>query len=155
MRRLGAKEVFDYKSPTLTADILKAAGGSLKYVADPIANPSSFTPIKDVVAPGSKLGVLMPYKDGDSITTSDGSGLYLSIPDLRKKEFPGIEIIEVTTSSAFMDVSILLSLHPSNCNIFNERIHSLKTLGYLKTSYLYPCANFWRPTYLNRTAFVC
>ena len=110
VRKLGASEVFDYKSPTLAADILKAAGGPLKYVADPIANQPSFTAIKDVVGPGSKLAVLLPYKNGDSIMTSDGSDLQLSIPDLQKKELPGVDIIEVATAYASANVGVRFSI---------------------------------------------
>lgn len=105
VRKLGASEVFDYKSPTLSSDILKAANGPLKYVADPIANMQSFGIFKDVVTPGSKIAMLLPFKDGDSVMNPANMNMHMALPDSIKQQFSGVEIIEVGTTRAYIDVS--------------------------------------------------
>ena len=105
VRRLGAAEVFDYKSPTLSEDILKAANGPLEYIADPIANRQSFASFKDIVASGSKIAMLLPFKDGDSVVNSKGSEMHLKVPDDIKQNFTGVDILEIGTGMATLDVS--------------------------------------------------
>ena len=60
VRKLGASEVFDYKSSTLASEISKAAGSSLRYVVDPIANRQSFALFREIVSRGSKIAILSP-----------------------------------------------------------------------------------------------
>ncbi|KAI0786155.1 chaperonin 10-like protein [Abortiporus biennis] len=62
---LGAKHTVDYRSPSVVEDILRYAGGKLKYVFDTIADEDgSLKLISQVVEKGSKVAFLQPVRVG-------------------------------------------------------------------------------------------
>ncbi|KAI0078774.1 zinc-binding dehydrogenase [Panus rudis PR-1116 ss-1] len=65
LRSLGATSTVDYKSSDVVEQILKVAGGPVKYAYDTIADEEgSLKPISKVVAAGSKVAYLAPVRVG-------------------------------------------------------------------------------------------
>ena len=74
---------------------MRFANGPLEYIADPIANRQSFASFKNIVASGSKIAMLLPFKDGNSVVNPKGSEMHLKVPDDIKQNFTGVNILEV------------------------------------------------------------
>lgn len=68
LKSLGASDVFDYRSPTLAAEVIKAAGGKrIDRVVDCISAEKTITSIADFIDPNGTLAILLPYKRGDNV----------------------------------------------------------------------------------------
>lgn len=93
LRSLGATQCFDYRSPDVAAQIRAAAAvtkhGRISVAVDIVAAKSSLTILSEVFkptathggGPPSRLAILAPFKDGDSVTNSPDSVMHFTIPD--------------------------------------------------------------------------
>lgn len=115
LKGLGASHAFDYQSPTLLDDILEAAGGQkIKTAVDIIAaRGSSLDVVSKVVGPGSKVAVILPVKDGETVTNAVDSAMHIEIPESVRVTFPGVELFPVATLR-FQSVSIFQTLQISS-----------------------------------------
>jgi NADPH:quinone reductase-like Zn-dependent oxidoreductase len=95
LRELGATHTFDYNSPSLAEDILKVTNGAkIKFAFDCVTTESSMKAIAGVVDKGSKVGFLLPIKQG---TTVVGSKLLIEIPEKENPYPNGVEVIPTST----------------------------------------------------------
>lgn len=116
LRSIGATAVLDYRSPTFAEDVLKAAGGPVKYALEPVATLSTLKALAKVVGDGSKVAVLMPVKLGqEGLIGGEGSSLHFAIPEEVNPFGKGVTVKMVSTfvydqvstfSSAFLVSSI-------------------------------------------------
>lgn len=109
---LGVKHAIDYKSATIVEDILQKAGKKLEIVIDIIAVTASLDIVSKVIAPGGKLALLIPIKEGDNVTNPVDKEMILGIPDSVKSKFQDSEIIPVATFSFLSDDWIKENLMP-------------------------------------------
>ncbi|THV06445.1 GroES-like protein [Dendrothele bispora CBS 962.96] len=92
---LGASHVFDYRSPTLAADILlqvtpKGSERRLKYVLDCVTAEATLERIAQVVDEegGSKVALLLPIKKGDNVRVEKGKEELMSELPEERNPFP-------------------------------------------------------------------
>jgi NADPH:quinone reductase-like Zn-dependent oxidoreductase len=99
LRSLGATDVFDYRIPTLVQDITAAIGGDGKVLLaiDAVTSEATLQQLGKVMSPLGKLAILLPIKEGASVTTGLDQEMYWEIRH-DKTPFPkGTEIIPVRT----------------------------------------------------------
>lgn len=98
LHELGATKCFDYRSPDLVKEILAATGGQpVKYALDTIAARTSLQAVRGVVGKESKVAVLMPVKDGDTVTNAVDSEMHIQFPAWTSDLFKDVEIRPVYT----------------------------------------------------------
>ncbi|CAL1716587.1 unnamed protein product [Somion occarium] len=93
LRSLGAAITLDYKSKDIIEQVLKAAGGPVKYVFDTIADEEhSLSHIAKFVAEGSQVAYLIPVRVG-------GQGAVQRVKPQTDTSFPsGVELLPVRTA---------------------------------------------------------
>ncbi|PPQ99523.1 hypothetical protein CVT24_005313 [Panaeolus cyanescens] len=101
LRSLGATDTFDYSSPTLVEDIANVVGGDGKVTiaVDCITNETTLNILKDIMSSSGKLAILLPIKEGSSVTnTSHEERMYFEFPPDKKNPLPeGTQLIGVRT----------------------------------------------------------
>lgn len=98
LKELGAKHCFDYRSPTLAQDVLSATEGvKVALAVDNIATKTTLTAISQVVGKGSKLAILMPVKDGETVTNPVDKEMYIGLPPFVNPLFEETEVYTVYT----------------------------------------------------------
>jgi len=113
LRSLGATHAFDYRSATLVQDILTATGGEkIGRAVDVIAARPSLNAIAQVVGPGSTLAVLLPFKDGETVTNAVDSGMSMEPPASLRESTPGVTIVPVSTFNFQQDEYVRENLMP-------------------------------------------
>ncbi|KAF9052400.1 GroES-like protein, partial [Hymenopellis radicata] len=81
LKSLGAREVFDYRSSSLTEDIIGAASGRVVLVLDCISAEATIATIAHVIDPLGTLAILLPIKRGSKVRADgDASAMYWEIP---------------------------------------------------------------------------
>lgn len=83
LRSLGATSTFDYNSPTIVEDIQSAVGGDGKVLLsmDCIAATVTLETIAKVISPLGTLAILLPVKEGKTVTGSMEEQMHMSFPD--------------------------------------------------------------------------
>ncbi len=110
LRSLGAKHVFDYKSPSLVEDIASAVGndGKVLITVDCITTETTLDILGKIVSPLGKVALLLPIKEGNAVSGAPGQEMYFEVRQ-DKNPFPkSTEIIYVKTFT-YHQVSLLLS----------------------------------------------
>lgn len=99
LRSLGAASVFDYNSPTLTADIAKAVGGDGKVslALDAVTAEGTVTAIGKLISPQGKVALLLPIKQGNTVTVGLEAEMYMDIPEDKNYLPAGAKAIGVKT----------------------------------------------------------
>ncbi|KIJ54027.1 hypothetical protein M422DRAFT_25016 [Sphaerobolus stellatus SS14] len=115
LRSLGASDLFDYADHELSSKILSANKGKpIKYVVDCISAESTLKQIAPVVAERSLVGLLLPIKEGSSLTTS--GEMWLVLPDEKNPFAKGVECIGVKTftyqNNEFMKENLMPRIVP-------------------------------------------
>ncbi|KAJ7597778.1 hypothetical protein C8J56DRAFT_1012018 [Mycena floridula] len=80
LHELGATHTFDYNSSSLTEDITKAVNGKVELVMDCISTESTLKALAPIVSSTAKVAVLLPVKEGDSISTEASQMYIVDIP---------------------------------------------------------------------------
>lgn len=103
LRSLGAAITLDYKEKDIREQVLKAAGGPVKYVFDTISEEqNSLGHITKVVAAGSQVAYLLPVRDG-------GMGAVQGVKYQPETVFPdGVELFGIRVAVYHLQVSRLL-----------------------------------------------
>ncbi|CAL1716449.1 unnamed protein product [Somion occarium] len=93
LRSLGAAVIFDYKSKDVSEQVLRAAGGPVKYVFDTISDEqNSLSHISEFVVEGSQVAYLLPVRSG-------GYGSVQGVKSQTDISFPaGVELFPVRTA---------------------------------------------------------
>ncbi|KAL1755530.1 chaperonin 10-like protein [Schizophyllum commune] len=92
LKALGAKEVFDYRSPTLAQDVEKAVGGKVQVIVDCIATETTLKAIGPALADDGFFAILLPIKGGDKVRPEGAKEevkFYFDVPDHLKQYVPG------------------------------------------------------------------
>ena len=111
LRSLGATQLFDYRSPDVVTQIRAAVDGTKQgrfaVALDPIAARPSLTLLSEILAsssiatgaPATRLAILAPFKDGDTVTNAPDSVMHFNFPPWLEALFVGkdIELIPVYT----------------------------------------------------------
>lgn len=109
LRSLGATRCFDYRSTDIVAQLRAAAAstahGRIPIAVDPIATRRSLALLSEVLAsppaaaPPARLAVLLPYKDGETVSNDVGSAMHTAPPPWFDEVFGGknIEVIPIAT----------------------------------------------------------
>ncbi|THH10406.1 hypothetical protein EW145_g1353 [Phellinidium pouzarii] len=98
LRDLGATQCFDYRSPELATDILMSTGGDkVPTVVDCISSRTSIQAISSVIEKGTRIALLMPVKDGDTLVNSPDSEMHFGIPPWTASLLKDAEILQVYT----------------------------------------------------------
>ncbi|EKM56284.1 uncharacterized protein PHACADRAFT_140921 [Phanerochaete carnosa HHB-10118-sp] len=104
LRTLGATQTFDYRAPDVVSQIRAAAGstayGRFAVAVDPIAARSSLTLLSEILAPSgtaadtpaTRLAILAPFKDGDSVTNAPDSAMHFTFPPWLDALFAGKDV---------------------------------------------------------------
>lgn len=100
LRSLGATITLDYRAKDISEQVLKAAGGPVKYVFDTIGDEQySLEHIAKFVAAGSQVAHLLPVRVG-------APGAVQGLKHQTEVVFPdGVEIIGVRTAIYHLEVS--------------------------------------------------
>ena len=109
LQKLGVRHVVNYRNADVVKEILEKAGKQLTVAIDIIAASATLDVVAQVLAPGGKLAVLLPVKEGDSVTNSVEQEMIVDIPDHVKEKFSKHEIIGVRTFN-FLSVSMTESI---------------------------------------------
>lgn len=100
LKSLGATDTIDYNSPTVVEEISSAAGGDGKILlaVDCIAaEDTTLKVLGKVMSPKGKLGVLLPVKEGGTVTNTPEHDMIWEIRQ-EKTPFPeGTEFVYVRT----------------------------------------------------------
>ncbi|KZP15654.1 GroES-like protein [Athelia psychrophila] len=97
LRALGAHHVFDYNSATLSSDIESAAGGKVAIALDCITAEDTLAVISKLVSPEGTVGLLLPIKEGNTLTTSAEGKMGMELTD-ETNPFPKtVKVIGVKT----------------------------------------------------------
>ena len=103
--------MFDYRAPDFAEQVRRAARRPIRRAVDIVAAEASLAAIAKVLELGekseSKLAVLIPVKEGDTVTNPVDKAMFTEIPPFVEKLFPGVEIIPVRTFQ-FQSVSSLM-----------------------------------------------
>ena len=105
LKKLGVRHVINYRSVDVVKDILEKAGKKLSLVIDIIAASSTLDVIAKVLAPGGKVTILLPVKEGNSVMNSVEKEMVMGIPVHVKELFAKQEIVPVSTLD-FLSVSV-------------------------------------------------
>lgn len=112
---LGATDVIDYSDPGLVEAIAKAAGGNGKIplAVDCISSEAtSMTVLTKVISPSGKVALLLPLKEGHSVTNGEDEEMYWEVRE-NKTPFPtGTKIILVRTFNYQEDTFLRDNLMP-------------------------------------------
>ncbi|KAJ7631428.1 chaperonin 10-like protein [Mycena polygramma] len=89
LRTLGATHVFDYRSPTLAAEVAQAVGGDgkIQLAIDAVSAEGTLARIAEVLRPTGTVAVLLPIKQGDKVAVGDAP-MYWEIPQDRNPFAP-------------------------------------------------------------------
>nr|GAT56977.1 predicted protein [Mycena chlorophos] len=79
LRSLGAAHVFDYRSPTLTADVKAIASNGVELALDAVTADSTIARIAPLMAPTGSIALLLPIKVGDAVAVGD-AGMRWELP---------------------------------------------------------------------------
>lgn len=102
LQELGATKCVDYRSANLAKDILEATGGVRAHLAvDTIATKASLEAIRSVSDEKTRVAVLAPVKEGETVTNAPDSPMHLTFPDWVNTLFQGISIVPVYTFRSF------------------------------------------------------
>lgn len=98
LKSLGATHTFDYRSTDLTTELLSVTKGSkYRYAIDIVAAQSSLGALAPVLGAGSIIGILLPVKEGDTITNHPEAKMTSEIEPWVVELFPGVDIRPVGT----------------------------------------------------------
>ena len=109
LRSLGATQCFDYRTPDFVSHIRSAVAlirhGRFVIAVDPIATRRSVTLLSELLAaPASpapaRLAVLLPYKDGETVTNEPDSAMHRAPPPWLGEVLTG-KNVEVVSISSF------------------------------------------------------
>lgn len=105
LKSLGAAEVFDYRSPSLAEDIIRAAEGKPHLVMDCITAEATIATIANFIHPSGTLAILLPVKRGDRVRADgDASAMYMDIPR-DESPLPQGVVIKGVRAFRYQDVS--------------------------------------------------
>lgn len=96
-RSLGATHTFEYNSPSLVEDVTKAAGGKVPLAVDCVSVKESLAVLGKVVSATGKVALLLPIKEGSTITGNVEEKLYMKLPDDINPFSKDIEVFEIKT----------------------------------------------------------
>lgn len=99
LRSLGASHTVDYNNPSLVQEVTSSVGGDGKvlYAIDCIAAESTLEIVGKVVSPQGKVAILLPIKEGTTVTGSLDQNMYTEIRQ-DKTPFPQTtKIIPIST----------------------------------------------------------
>lgn len=95
---LGATDVFDYSQSNLSDHILASTHGQpVKYVVDCVAAESTLQQIAKVVGKGSIVSILLPIKEGSTVTGASGGAMWMELPKDRNPFPEGVELVGTKT----------------------------------------------------------
>jgi len=134
---LGASDTFDYASPTLVEDILRASGGTVPLAVSCISSFTTLAAISKVISGDGKLAIVLPITDSDSLV---GNQVYFELPADRSPFKPRVELIYIATFNYMMSnyksmnimssvlTSILesSSLQPNRVRLLDEKDGSIE-----------------------------
>ncbi|KAF8216896.1 chaperonin 10-like protein [Mycena galopus ATCC 62051] len=111
---LGATHVFDYASPTLSAEIARALGGDGKVALalDAITAEGTLARIAPVLRPEGTIALLLPIKAGDTVAVGEAP-MYWEIPAERNPFAAGTTIKYVRTFSYAQNAYLKENLMPT------------------------------------------
>ncbi|KAF9486399.1 biotin/lipoyl attachment:Carbamoyl-phosphate synthase subunit L [Pholiota conissans] len=135
LRSLGATDTFDYRSPSLVEDIGAAACGDGKILLamDCVTSEATLNILRKVMSPLGKLAILLPIKEGVSVTNTIDKEMYWEVRR-DKTPFPeGTEIIGVRTFFYQQDPTLRDKLMP-------QILPALLEAGQIKPAHSHPQA---------------
>lgn len=95
---LGATDVFDYSQSNLSDQILASTHGQpVKYVVDCVAAESTLQQVAKVVGKGSIVSILLPIKEGATVTGTPGGAMWMELPKDRNPFPEGVELVGTKT----------------------------------------------------------
>jgi hypothetical protein len=99
LQSLGATSTFDYNSPTLVDDIAKAAGGDGKVTLalDCITAETTLSIIGKVLSSAGTVAILLPVKEGNSVTAAPGGQMFTDIPKDKNPLPAGAKYVAIST----------------------------------------------------------
>jgi NADPH:quinone reductase-like Zn-dependent oxidoreductase len=98
LKSLGATHTVDYRSADFTSELLKVTNGQkFNLAVDIIGARSSLTALSKVVGSGAKFAVLIPVKEGDSVTNHPDTKMTPEIEPWVTDLFAGVDIRPVAT----------------------------------------------------------
>ncbi|KAH7922794.1 GroES-like protein [Leucogyrophana mollusca] len=116
LRSLGAHHTIDYRSPGLEEEILLAAGESIDLAVDCISAEETLAKISKVMSANSSVALLLPVKEGNSFSASEGRQLWMELPPDRNPFAPTVKPIEVRTllyeTNEYMRDNLMLKILP-------------------------------------------
>ncbi|KIM88907.1 hypothetical protein PILCRDRAFT_3071 [Piloderma croceum F 1598] len=121
LRSLGATHTFDYSSPTLADEVIKAAGGKVTLIIDCIATEGTLGDISKFAAPDAAVAVLLDIKEGNSMYVTDLSKTFSELP---KDRNPFPESAKIVGVSAFQYFD-----HELRENLLSKILSSLLSTG--------------------------
>ena len=107
LKSLGATDVFDYRSTSLTEDVIKAAGGKIKLVLDSITAEATIAAISKFIDPEGTLAILLPIKKGDRVR-ADGDASAMSFELSPGHPLAKTVLVKSVRAFLYQEVSILL-----------------------------------------------
>jgi NADPH:quinone reductase-like Zn-dependent oxidoreductase len=106
LKSFGATHVFDYNSPTLIDEIQNAAGGKVQLALDCVSAEDTLSIVSKVISPQGTLALLLPIKEGSSVTVpikegssvtgAAGSKLYAQLPEATNPFEKSVNIVYVS-----------------------------------------------------------
>jgi NADPH:quinone reductase-like Zn-dependent oxidoreductase len=96
LKSFGATHVFDYNSPTLIDEIQNAAGGKVQLALDCVSAEDTLSIVSKVISPQGTLALLLPIKEGSSVTGAAGSKLYAQLPEATNPFEKSVNIVYVS-----------------------------------------------------------
>ena len=138
LRSLGATDTFDYNSSTVVEDIAVAIGGDGKALLalDCISTDSTLQLLAKIISPLGKLAILLPIKEGTSVTGGLDEEMYWDI-NYEKTPIPKeTQVIGVRTF-LYLEVCYAICLFPENTNqliiytgrVFGQESHAKNSSG--------------------------
>lgn len=111
LHSLGATHTFDYNSPTLVEDVAKSVGGDGKVtlVVDCITAESTLELLSKIVSPRGKVALLLPVKEGGSVTNEKDQALWVDYPAEKSPFAKETSVIGVKTFT-YREVRMSLQL---------------------------------------------
>ena len=98
LKELGAAHCFDYRSTDLVKDILAATGGKkFAYVVDTIAVRASLNIVAAISDSSTRVAVLLPYKDGETVVNGPQSAMSIDMPAWASEILSGLNVHGVAT----------------------------------------------------------